>query len=81
MQLSVFNELAKSGAITGVIISVDPSDERKRTVVDLTTVFGKTVRLTTATKKPRYFKNTIQALDTISSQTGELKNVKGKIKS
>lgn len=53
MHLSVFAELAKSGVISGVIISTDPTDERKRTVVDLKTVFGKTVRLTTAAKKLR----------------------------
>ena len=82
MHLSVFAELAKSGVISGVIISTDPTDERKRTVVDLKTVFGKTVRLTTAAKKtPRYFKDTVQALETLSSYTGELKNVKVKIKS
>lgn len=80
MHLTVFAELAKSGAISEVIISPDPADVRKRIIVDLKTVFGQTVRLTTLARTPRYFKDTVTALDTLSSHTGELKNVKVKIK-
>ncbi|HAV2128660.1 TPA: hypothetical protein JHJ64_004571 [Enterobacter cloacae] len=79
MQLKVFTELAISGGVSGVIISTDRSDERKRKVVDVVTVFNQTVRLSTANKMPRYFRNTAHALEILSSQTGELKKVKVKI--
>lgn len=79
MQLKVFAELAISGGVSGVIISTDPSDERKRKVVDVVTVFKQTVRLSTTEKQPRYFRTTVHALDTLSSHTGELKKVKVKI--
>lgn len=79
MQLKVFAELAISGGVSGVIISTDPSDERKRKVVDVVTVFKQTVRLSTTEKQARYFRTTVHALDTLSSHTGELKKVKVKI--
>lgn len=79
MQLKVFAELAISGGVSGVIISTDRSDERKRKVVDVVTVFKQTVRLSTTEKQPRYFRNTVHALDTLSSHTGELRKVKVKI--
>lgn len=79
MQLRVFADLAIEGVVTEVIISKDPLDDKLRTVVDVVTVFDKTIRLTTRQKSPRYFRDCVQALETLSSYTGENRNVKVKV--
>lgn len=79
MQLKVFADLANSGGVSGVVISTDRSDEKKRKVVDVITVFKQTVRLSTTEKQTRYFRTTVHALETLSSRTGELRKVKVKI--
>lgn len=81
MQLPVFAKLAKTGAISEVIIYSDPLDLKNRTVVDIVTVFGHTLRLSTLHKTPRYFIDIVNALEILASQTGELRNVKVKIRS
>jgi len=77
MELSVFAELAKAGAIKQVILCNDPQNS-KLIFVKVETVFGNTIPLTTASKRIRLFQDYVQALNTLSARTGELRNVKVK---
>ncbi|WP_206756272.1 hypothetical protein, partial [Pantoea agglomerans] len=72
----LFTSLSKSlvSRIPGAV-----QDDKLRTVVDVVTVFDKTIRLTTRQKSPRYFRDCVQALETLSSYTGENRNVKVKV--
>ncbi|PNM27166.1 hypothetical protein A6J66_000170 [Yersinia enterocolitica] len=80
MQLSVFAELAKAGTIERVIIEKDLTDDQHRIIVNLRTVFGDELPITTRSKTPRRWKDFTHALASLKNRAGELKHVKVEIK-